>query len=339
MSFLAKGYKDLWKAIIRPPREHYELADLGPKKFHLEGRNFCRTDLQICSPRGLRLECSHFGPVDSERPAQKLPCVVYLHGNCSSRLEAIAAVPELLPCGITLFCFDMAGSGLSEGEFISLGWYERDDLACIVEHLRGLGTVSCIGLWGRSMGAATALLHGDRDPSIAGMVIDSAFSSLYVLCSELAKDYSKIPGFLVKMARNMVRKTIKKKAKFDLKHLNPIDYVGRCFIPAYFAAATGDNFIRPSHTEALHSKYAGDKSLVKIEGDHNTPRPQFFLDSVAIFFYNTLQCENLPLPLKVARVRKRKGTPAVVSAEEYQDQSLNEEEILRRTIEESLSYK
>lgn len=26
------------------------------------------------------------------------------------------------------------------------------------------------------MGAATALLHGERDPSIAGMVLDSAFT-------------------------------------------------------------------------------------------------------------------------------------------------------------------
>ncbi len=28
------------------------------------------------------------------------------------------------------------------------------------------------------MGAVTALLHGDRDPSIAGMVLDSPFSEL-----------------------------------------------------------------------------------------------------------------------------------------------------------------
>ena len=32
---------------------------------------------------------------------------------------------------------------------------------------------------------------------------------------------------------------------------------------------------------------------MKFEGDHNSPRPKFFLDSVAIFFYNTLQCEVL----------------------------------------------
>jgi dienelactone hydrolase len=67
---------------------------------------------------------------------------------------------------------------MSEGDYISLGWYERDDLAVVVEYLRGTGKVSTIGLWGRSMGAVTALLHGDRDPSIAGMVLDSPFSDL-----------------------------------------------------------------------------------------------------------------------------------------------------------------
>lgn len=59
-----------------------------------------------------------------------------------------------------------------------LDGFERDDLAIIVEYLRANRKVSTIGLWGRSMGAATALLHGDRDPSIAGMVLDSPFASL-----------------------------------------------------------------------------------------------------------------------------------------------------------------
>lgn len=91
------------------------------------------------------------------------------------------AVPYLLPANITLFCFDFAGCGNSEGEYISLGWYERDDLNMIVEYLRKERRVSTIGLWGRSMGAVTALLHGDRDPSIAGMVLDSPFSDMKVL--------------------------------------------------------------------------------------------------------------------------------------------------------------
>ena len=43
-------------------------------------------------------------------------------------------------------------------------------MALAIQHLRALGTVSTIGLWGRSMGAVTALLYSQRDPSIAGVV-------------------------------------------------------------------------------------------------------------------------------------------------------------------------
>lgn len=79
---------------------------------------------------------------------------------------------------MTLFCFDFAGCGMSGGEYISLGWYERDDLNMIVEYLRKERNVSTIGLWGRSMGAVTSLLHGDRDPCIGGMVLDSPFANM-----------------------------------------------------------------------------------------------------------------------------------------------------------------
>lgn len=40
----------------------------------------------------------------------------------------------------------------------------------VVQHLRAQGGVSSIGLWGRSMGAVTALLYSHLDPDIAGMV-------------------------------------------------------------------------------------------------------------------------------------------------------------------------
>ena len=80
------------------------------------------------------------------------------------------AVQILLPEDITVFTLDFSGSGKSEGEYISLGWYERDDVQAIVDYLRNSETVATIGLWGRSMGAVTALMHSDRDPSIAGIV-------------------------------------------------------------------------------------------------------------------------------------------------------------------------
>jgi alpha-beta hydrolase superfamily lysophospholipase len=127
-------------------------------------------------------------------------------------MEALETVPYLLPSNITLFCFDFAGCGISEGEYISLGWYEREDLGLIVDYLRKNRRASTIGLWGRSMGAVTSLLYGDRDPSIGGMVLDSPFSNMKTLVTELAKTHTKIPSFLVSGAMKLVRNTIKGKA-------------------------------------------------------------------------------------------------------------------------------
>lgn len=35
--------------------------------------------------------------------------------------------------------------------------------------------------------------------------------------------------------------------------------------------------------------WQGDKNIIKFEGDHNSPRPQFYFDSINIFFHNVLQ--------------------------------------------------
>ncbi len=62
------------------------------------------------------------------------------------------------------------GSGRSEGEWVTLGAHEVGDLAAAVAHLRQAQPDAAIGLWGRSMGAVTALLYSQRNPSIAGVV-------------------------------------------------------------------------------------------------------------------------------------------------------------------------
>ena len=45
---------------------------------------------------------------------------------------------------------------MSEGEHVSLGYFERDDLAAVISNLRERRGYTRVGLWGRSMGATTA---------------------------------------------------------------------------------------------------------------------------------------------------------------------------------------
>ncbi len=141
------------------------------------------------------------------------------------------------------------------------------------------------------MGAVTAIMYGDQDPSVAGMVLDSPFSSLKMLVEELVKDKVSLPNFILNQALNLVKSTVQKKAKFKLEDIEPIVYAKRCFIPAMFVAAKDDTLVKPHHAKMLHDDYPGDKNIVNIEGDHNSTRPRFFKDSAAIFFYNTLQVQ------------------------------------------------
>jgi dienelactone hydrolase len=60
--------------------------------------------------------------------------------------------------------------------------------AVVLDWLRARRDVSDVGLWGRSMGAVTALLYSCRDPRMAGMVLDSPFSRLMDLMAEIVRD-------------------------------------------------------------------------------------------------------------------------------------------------------
>jgi len=213
--------------------------------------------------------------------------VVYLHGNSSNRLEAGGIVATLLTNGISLFCFDAAGCGLSEGDYISLGWHERDDLAIVLEHLRKQPGIGPIGLWGRSMGAVTALLHADRDPQLCAICLDSPFASLRRLAEDLAQSRHmvfKVPSWLVDAALAVVRMRVQTLAGFDIEDVVPLDHAKRSSVPAIFMHARQDTFISTAHSKQLYQAYQGPKQMVTVEGDHNTERCQQAVNQAVGFF-------------------------------------------------------
>ena len=78
------------------------------------------------------------------------------------------------------------------------------------------------------------------------------------------------------------------RAGFDLYKLRPVDAARTCFVPALFGCASDDILVRPHHSKQIFTEYAGDKNVVRFEGDHNDLRPGFFNDSAAIFLKQVL---------------------------------------------------
>lgn len=283
------GYEQLVHAIIRPPRYIYEEAELGPARFMFAGAVYHRVDFDVSSHRPGRpiLKCSHFTPEPKQgmRPLKR-PCVVVLHGNAGSRVEGRFLLKTVLSASADLVCFDFAGSGLSQGDVVSLGHFEKDDLLAILERLRCFDHITAIGLWGRSMGAVTALLHAVRDADIAAMVLDSPFTDLRTLAGELAEQetYGAVPSWLADAALSVIKVSIQQRANFDIDDLSPISCAPSTVVPALFATADEDEFIRPHHARRIQEAYSGWSTLLTMDGDHNSERPQTFMDEVKRFF-------------------------------------------------------
>jgi pimeloyl-ACP methyl ester carboxylesterase len=287
------SYETLWKAIIRPYRDIYKIKDLGNPKFSFFARTYIRKDYDLISSEGYLMKCSFYEPEISFRPKKIMPVVLYLHGNSSSRLEGMGVLREVLKRDMNLFTIDFPGCGLSEGDYISLGYHESRDVKVVVDFIEKLPGVGNIGLWGRSMGAATTMIYAHKDDRIKAIVMDSPFADFSILAKELVLKQIKLPNFLIDGALKIVNMTVRKKNGLDIEKLKPIDSAPKTKQPAIFVHANNDELINNRHSEMLLNAYGGkNKKLKRCEGNHNSRRPFKIMKEIGEFLYNNLVNNN-----------------------------------------------
>lgn len=150
--------------LIRPARMEYKIQELDGPYFHVNGKACSRIDRTITNKRGHKLEVSFYEPCVLNGPN---PCVIYCHGKGGSRISGRNASLYLLQAGVSVCLFDFAGCGKSEGDYITMGHHEVDDIDAVIDFVKSTNKVSAIALWGRSMGAAAALIYADKHPKKA----------------------------------------------------------------------------------------------------------------------------------------------------------------------------
>jgi pimeloyl-ACP methyl ester carboxylesterase len=261
-------------ALIRPPRTAYALAEL-PLYLKLDDRlHFARLPVAFRNSRGQTLVGSIYHAA-TVSPLGGGPCVVYLHGNASSQLEGQFLVPNLCPHAVFLFCFDFAGCGNSGGEFVSLGWYERQDTELLIEILSKSFGFGPFVLWGRSMGASTALLVDH--PKVVGRVSDSAFTSIPEMCAAIAASVH-LPNCFLGAVNWFLQKKVLTAASFDITMVAPIDVNHSKEVPALFGHSEKDQFIPFEQCRRLYEHYQSDRKYIMIlPGGHNSRRTSDWL--------------------------------------------------------------
>mmetsp|Transcript_10408 Transcript_10408/g.23556 ORF Transcript_10408/g.23556 Transcript_10408/m.23556 type:complete len:465 (-) Transcript_10408:128-1522(-) len=310
---IANPLTTLWTSFTKPKRDTYTEQDLGPSCFYMKTEpniRVVREDLQLKNERGHVLECSYWCPLSKRGVPIKGSdlCVLHLHGLGSSRCDAWSILEATVRRGLSLCAFDFSGSGLSGGEYCSLGYHEQNDAKVVIEYLRESGRATAIALWGRSMGAATAIFRASKDPTLAACVLDSPFSDFLELAGEIANSTQvPVPRAMVRMLLRSVRKDVMENAGFDVMEHAPLKSAPSAKVPAWFCTGTKDDFILPRHSEVLHEAWGCSKRKLTYlnDQDHRSRRPSWFHEQALDFVIEMLQqaaeaqpCVSAPKPPK-----------------------------------------
>jgi signal peptidase I len=153
------------RILLRPVRKalYLQPAEVG----------LAMEDVWLQSPRG-RLTAWYL-------PATNGCTLICCHGINDNRSQWLPEVARLhRDRGYGALLFDFAGHGQSEGNQVTYGVREQQDLAAALAYLRGRGDVDMrgVGVMGYSLGAITAILAAPTTPDLHVFVLESSLADL-----------------------------------------------------------------------------------------------------------------------------------------------------------------
>lgn len=169
--------------------------------------------------------------------------------------------------GVPFLLIDLRACGDSEGDYMTYGWKESDDLLLWISWLIGKCGESCrIFLHGISMGAGTVLMTGDKElpEQVAGVVADCGYTSA---CDEFAYQMKKCFHMPVAAPILFLTNLIsKKKAGFDIRKAAPIEAVKTCKVPHLFIHGAKDDYVPYYMMDQLYEACNARKWKVTVPG-------------------------------------------------------------------------
>jgi alpha-beta hydrolase superfamily lysophospholipase len=226
--------------IFRPQRDlHSTPADIGLRY----------DELWLTVPAG--------GP-ESERvhgwwiPAADVaaPAMLYLHGARWSLSNNLHRISRLHRMGFSVLAIDYRGFGRSDGDLPSEEQAYADAQAAWERLRRLVPDTQRRFLYGHSLGGAVAIELATRNDDVAGVIVESTFTSIRDMVDALGYTSISVDGLITQ--------------RFD-----SLAKVPAVRAPILFVHGTADRFVPPAMTEKLYAAAREPKRLLLIEnGNH-----------------------------------------------------------------------
>jgi alpha-beta hydrolase superfamily lysophospholipase len=184
--------------------------------------------------------------------------VLMFHGYTNCKAEQVPEARAFHDLGYACFLVDFRGSGNSEGNATTVGYFEADDVSRAVRYVRQNWPGQPLILFGQSMGSAAIL----RAIAVKGVeadavVVECPFDRLVTTVEArfLAMGLPAFPG-----ARLLVFWGGLQHGFNGFRH-NPVDYARSVKCPVLLLHGKDDARVSCAHIEAIYNNLAGEKDV------------------------------------------------------------------------------
>jgi len=182
--------------------------------------------------------------------------VVYLHGVADARTSAAGAIERYTSRGFDVIAYDSRAHGQSTGDACTYGYFEKRDLARVIDRARS-GPIVLVGV---SLGAAVALLAAADDPRVTAVLAAETFSDL----ESIARD--RAPWIIRAGSFGRAIRSAERQARFVVADVSPVQAAARLAVPVFLVHGDADRDTRAEHSQRVYDALHGPRRLVLVPG-------------------------------------------------------------------------
>lgn len=218
------------------------------------------TDEYITSQDGLKLHSYH---VKNQSSSNKW--VITVHGYTSEGINMSSYAKKYYDNGYNVLIPDLRSHGLSEGDYIGMGWDDRLDIISWINYILNEDPNADIVLHGISMGAATVLMtSGEEIPSNVKLIIaDCGYTSVWDEFAYQLDDLFSLPEFPILNVSSIISKI---RAGYFLGEASSIEQVKKSKTPILYIHGDQDDFVPYYMMEELYNATSSEKEMLTIKG-------------------------------------------------------------------------
>lgn len=239
-------------------------------------------DVSLQSDDGLNLHAYRVDPVENTHKY-----AVVCHGYQNNATGSSGIVRHLYELGFTVLAPDARGHGMSEGDYIGMGWDERRDVVAWCKSIVAEDPDAQILLMGVSMGGATVMMasgEADLPANVKCVVEDCGYTSAWDEFAGQLKELYSLPTFPILDVTNLVTQI---RAGYDIKRASAVEQVKKSVTPTLFIHGDADTFVPYWMLDVVYKAAACEKEKLVIPGaahaEASTTNPELYWGTIETF--------------------------------------------------------